>query len=47
VKRLIQRPVDPEKLKTLADSLGGQPKNPANVKKMIQLIVSMPDYQLC
>lgn len=47
VKRLIQRPVEPEKLKTLADSLGGQPKNPASVKKMIQLIVSMPDYQLC
>lgn len=47
VRRLIQRPVEAEKIKTLAASLGGNAKNEAAVKKMIQLIVSTPDYQLC
>jgi hypothetical protein len=47
VRRLIQRPIASEKMQTLADSLDGQPRNAAAVKKMIQLIVSMPDYQLC
>lgn len=47
VHRMIQRPVSPEKMQTLVDALAGEPQNPKNVKKMVQLIVSMPDYQLC
>jgi hypothetical protein len=47
VDRLVQRPVESDKLRTLVAALGDQPSNPQNVKKMIQLILSMPDYQLC
>jgi uncharacterized protein (DUF1800 family) len=47
IARLIQRPIDPEKRQTLLDALGGKPDNADAVKKMIQLIVSMPEYQLC
>jgi hypothetical protein len=45
--RLVQRPVAAEKKATLMEALGGKPRDEASVKKMIQLIVSMPDYQLC
>ena len=47
VARLIQRPIVPEKRQTLLDALGNKPDNADAVKKMIQLIVSMPEYQLC
>jgi uncharacterized protein (DUF1800 family) len=47
VNRLIQRPIDTDKRKVLVDALNGQPLRPDNVKKMVQLIVSMPEYQLC
>jgi hypothetical protein len=47
VNRLIQRPIDADKRKVLVDALNGQPQRPDNVRKMVQLIVSMPEYQLC
>lgn len=47
VDRLIQRPVASEQIQTLIDSFAGQPTNVQNTKKMIQLIMSMPEYQLC
>jgi uncharacterized protein (DUF1800 family) len=45
--RLIQRPVADEKKKVLIEAIGDNPDSPASVKKMVQLIVSMPEYQLC
>ena len=47
VDRLIQRPIDPEKKQVLIDALNDRPKDEEAVKKVIQLIVSMPEYQLC
>jgi hypothetical protein len=44
--RLVQRPVDPSKRKVLADVLSDG-VNADTVRKMVQLIVSMPEYQLC
>ena len=46
VARLIQRPIDSEKRRVLVESLGEKPTD-ESVKKMVQLIVSTPDYQLC
>jgi len=47
VQRLIQRPISDAKRKVLIDALAGKPTQQENVKRMIQLIVSMPEYQLC
>jgi uncharacterized protein (DUF1800 family) len=47
IARLIQRPIDEEKKQVLIDVLNGRPNDEEAVKKMIQLIVSMPEYQLC
>jgi len=47
ISRLIQRPIESDKRRILIDSLGGQPGRPENVKKMVQLVVAMPEYQLC
>jgi hypothetical protein len=47
VARLIQRPIDEEKKQVLIDALGDRPGDGESVKKMVQLIVSMPEYQLC
>jgi hypothetical protein len=47
INRLIQRPVAAEKRQVLIDSLAGRPERDDNVKRMVQLIVSMPEYQLC
>ncbi len=47
VARLIQRPIDAKSRKTLVDVLGNQPSREENVRRMVQLIVSMPEYQLC
>lgn len=46
VNRLIQRPITEEKRKVLVESLDGK-VDERSVKRMVQLIVSMPDYQLC
>jgi uncharacterized protein (DUF1800 family) len=45
LQRLIQRPVAEEKKQVLRDTLAGDRKD--GMKKMVQLIVSMPEYQLC
>lgn len=47
VQRLIQRPIAPDKRQTLIDALDGRPNRRENVRRMVQLIVSMPEYQLC
>jgi hypothetical protein len=47
VARLIQRPLEADKKKTLIEALGDRPNDEDAVKKMVQLIVSMPEYQLC
>jgi uncharacterized protein (DUF1800 family) len=44
--RLIQRPVAGEKKKVLLDA-AGKKVDPEAVKRVVQLIVSMPEYQLC
>jgi uncharacterized protein (DUF1800 family) len=44
--RLIQRPVADDKKRVLREALGGKPSSDG-MKKMVQLIVSMPEYQLC
>jgi uncharacterized protein (DUF1800 family) len=47
VMRLIQRPVSSDKKKVLIEALGDRPQNEGSIRKMVQLIVSMPEYQLC
>ena len=44
--RLIQRPIASEQRKTLIDAAGAKPDK-ESIRRMIQLIVSMPEYQLC
>lgn len=46
VDRLIQRPIESKQKEVLLQALGDQP-NERSVRAMIQLIVSMPEYQLC
>ncbi|MGD0463601.1 MAG: DUF1800 domain-containing protein [Tepidisphaeraceae bacterium] len=46
VARLIQRPIDADKKQVLVQALG-DPANASSMRKMVQLIVSMPEYQLC
>jgi hypothetical protein len=46
VARLIQRPIESQKRDVLIQAIGEKPTD-ESVKKMVQLIVSMPDYQLC
>jgi uncharacterized protein (DUF1800 family) len=45
--RLIQRPVSDDKKKVLLEALGDHADDAGYVKKVVQLIVSMPEYQLC
>ncbi len=45
--KLIQRPVGDKQKKVLAEALAGKPNREENVRRMVQLIVSMPEYQLC
>jgi hypothetical protein len=47
VNRLIQRPIGTDKKAVLMDALGSQPNNVDAQRKLVQLIVSMPEYQLC
>lgn len=46
VARLIQRPIAAEQRQTLLDAAGAKPDRDS-IRRMIQLIVSMPEYQLC
>ena len=47
INRLIQRPISTDKRQVLVEALGSGSTREESVRKMIQLIVSMPDYQLC
>jgi Protein of unknown function (DUF1800) len=47
VARLIQRPIDPSQRSVLISALGDEPDDPRAEKKLVQLILSMPEYQLC
>jgi uncharacterized protein (DUF1800 family) len=47
VGRLIQRPISAAKRNNLIESLQNRPDDPAKVKGMVDLILSMPEYQLC
>ncbi|MDP9173788.1 MAG: DUF1800 domain-containing protein [Planctomycetota bacterium] len=47
VSRLIQRPISEDKKKVLLDALGPRPQTAEAQRKIVQLIVSMPDFQLC
>ena len=44
--RLIQRPIAADKRQTLVDTVGVKPTKDSS-RKMLELIVSMPDFQLC
>jgi hypothetical protein len=46
VARLIQRPIADDKRKVLVEAMGDSVTE-RSVKQVVQLIVSMPDYQLC
>ncbi len=46
VDRLVQRPVADDKKRTLAATFGGKSRE-QDVRTMIQLIVAMPEFQLC
>ena len=46
VGRLIQRPIDADKKQVLVKAVG-DPVNASSMRKLVQLIVSMPEYQLC
>ena len=47
LERLVQRPVEEHQKKVLVDVVKADPRSEENVRKMVQLIVSMPEYQLC
>ncbi len=47
VMRLIQRPISDERRQVLIDALDDRIDSTDSVKRMVQLIVSMPEYQLC
>jgi uncharacterized protein (DUF1800 family) len=47
IHRLIQRPIADDRRQILIDTLGDKPQSSAALKKMVQLIVSMPEYELC
>jgi len=47
VDRLIQRPVDSKKRQELVDGYQSRKKTDQSIRAVVQLIVSMPEYQLC
>jgi uncharacterized protein (DUF1800 family) len=47
VARLIQRPISDDQRKVLVDALGDEPTRPQSLRRLQQLIVSTPEYQLC
>jgi hypothetical protein len=47
VDRLIQRPIDKDQTKILLNAAGEAPLTTERVRRVVQLIVSMPEYQLC
>jgi hypothetical protein len=47
IAKLIQRPIGEDRRKVLLDALDNRPGDEAAVKKMVQLLVTMPEFQLC
>jgi uncharacterized protein (DUF1800 family) len=47
ITRLIQRPIDDDRRKVLVDAVGNRYESESALRNLIQLIVSMPEYQLC
>jgi hypothetical protein len=47
VAKLIQRPIDAKQREILVDALGDNPDDERSQRHMVQLILSMPEYQLC
>lgn len=47
LNRLIQRPVEESQKRILVEALGNEPQRPQQIRKLIQLITAMPEYQLC
>jgi hypothetical protein len=47
IGRLIQRPLPGDRKQVLVEALGDRPQSETALKRVIQLIVSMPEYQLC
>jgi uncharacterized protein DUF1800 len=45
--RLIQRPIEDDKKQVLVGALGDDPTDTDAQRRVVQLIVSMPEYQLC
>jgi uncharacterized protein (DUF1800 family) len=47
VARLIQRPIAPQRRQTLIEAVGDRYQSESMTKKVIQLLVALPEYQLC
>jgi uncharacterized protein (DUF1800 family) len=47
VRRLLHRPITPEKRNVLLETISGREDDENAVRSLVQLIVSMPEYQLC
>jgi Protein of unknown function (DUF1800) len=47
INRLIQRPIEDHQRQVLVNAVGDGYDNPNAARKLVQLIVSMPEYQLC
>jgi uncharacterized protein (DUF1800 family) len=47
VERLIRRPIEPDKRQVLVDGYKSRKDPEQAVRETVQLIVSMPEYQLC
>jgi len=50
VDRFIQRPIDEDKRQVLINQLGqnlGENPETSGIRRMVELVVSMPEYQLC
>jgi len=50
VDRFIQRPIDEDKRQVLINQLGqnlGEKPETSGIRRMVELVVSMPEYQLC
>lgn len=47
VMRLIQRPIASDRKQVLLDTVADRYQSESTLRKVIQLIVSMPEYQLC
>lgn len=47
VERLVQRPIDAGQRRTLLDAYREKARPGQSLRRVVQLIVSMPEYQLC